>query len=171
MVARMPKLLTVISVVGTAAMLWVGGHIILVGVDELGWHWPYELVHHWEEDVEHAVTGIGSAVAWLVNTAASLVVGVVWGAIVVTVLHVLPFGPGHGKAQGEKSDEAGGPPVTDHGSCPVSEMCAKAVVQVRAWQGAVATPYLLVQRVTATPPGACLGRGVGLRILLTGHKG
>jgi predicted DNA repair protein MutK len=108
MVRAMPHLLNVISVVGTAAMLWVGGHIILVGVDDLGWHWPYELVHHWEEDVEHAVTGIGSAVAWLVNTAASLVVGVVWGAIVVTVLHVLPFGPGHDKAQDEKSDEAGG---------------------------------------------------------------
>ena len=79
MVRAMPGLLTVISVVGTAAMLWVGGHIILVGVDDLGWHWPYDLVHHWEEDVEHAVGGIGAAVAWLVNTVASLVIGVVWG--------------------------------------------------------------------------------------------
>ena len=59
MVRAMPGLLNVISVVGTAAMLWVGGHIILVGVDDLGWHWPYDLVHHWEEDVEHAVGGIG----------------------------------------------------------------------------------------------------------------
>jgi predicted DNA repair protein MutK len=80
-----------ISVVGTAAMLWVGGHIILVGVDDLGWHWPYDLVHHWEEDIEHAVGGIGSAVAWLVNTFASLVIGVVWGFVVVGVMHVLPF--------------------------------------------------------------------------------
>ena len=91
MVRAMPGLLSVISVVGTAAMLWVGGHIILVGVDDLGWHWPYDLVHHWEEDVEHAVGGIGSAVAWLVNTFASLVIGVVWGFVVVGVMHVLPF--------------------------------------------------------------------------------
>jgi hypothetical protein len=91
MVRAMPGLLNVISVVGTAAMLWVGGHIILVGVDDLGWHWPYDLVHHWEEDVEHAVGGIGSAVAWLVNTFASLVIGVVWGFVVVGVMHVLPF--------------------------------------------------------------------------------
>ncbi len=92
MVRAMPLLLNVISVVGTAAMIWVGGHIILLGVDDLGWHWPYDLVHHWEEDVEHALEGIGAAVAWLVNTTASLVIGAVWGAVVVAVLHVLPFG-------------------------------------------------------------------------------
>jgi hypothetical protein len=91
MVRAMPGLLSVISVVGTAAMLWVGGHIILVGVDDLGWHWPYDLVHHWEEDIEHALGGIGSAVAWLANTFASLVIGVVWGFVVVGVMHVLPF--------------------------------------------------------------------------------
>jgi uncharacterized protein len=91
MVRAMPGLLNVISVVGTAAMLWVGGHIILVGVDDLGWHWPYDLVHHWEEDIEHALGGIGAAVAWLANTFASLVIGVVWGFVVVGVMHVLPF--------------------------------------------------------------------------------
>ena len=49
MVAGMPKLLTVISVVGVAAMLWVGGHIVLNGLDELGLTAPYEFVHHLEE--------------------------------------------------------------------------------------------------------------------------
>jgi predicted DNA repair protein MutK len=93
LVRAMPRLLAVISVVGTAAMLWVGGHIILVGLDDLGWHWLYELVHHWEEDVHHAIEGfVGSALAWLVNTAASLALGALWGAVVVAVMHVLPFG-------------------------------------------------------------------------------
>ena len=91
LVKAMPVVLTVLTVVGTAAMLWVGGHIILVGVDDLGWHWPYDVVHHWEEDIEHALGGIGSAVAWLANTFASLVIGVVWGFVVVGVMHVLPF--------------------------------------------------------------------------------
>ena len=31
-------------------MLWVGGHILLVGTDELGWHWPYSVVHDLEEN-------------------------------------------------------------------------------------------------------------------------
>ena len=51
LVAGMPKLLAWLSVIGTAAMLWVGGHIILVGFDELGWEWPYQLVH----DLAHTV--------------------------------------------------------------------------------------------------------------------
>jgi predicted DNA repair protein MutK len=90
MVAAMPRLLTVISVVGTAAMLWVGGHILLVGVDDLGWHAPYDAVHHLEEAVHDAVSAAGGALGWLVNTVASAIVGLVAGAVVVTVAHLLP---------------------------------------------------------------------------------
>ncbi|RYU12840.1 DUF808 domain-containing protein [Nocardioides iriomotensis] len=95
LVHAMPRLLAVISVVGTAAMLWVGGHILLVGVDDLGWHAPYDLVHHAEEAVHHAVEGVGAVLAWLVNTGASAVVGLAVGAVVVAVMHVLPFGKKH----------------------------------------------------------------------------
>lgn len=38
LVAAMPKVLTTIAVIGTFAMLWVGGHILLAGSAELGWH-------------------------------------------------------------------------------------------------------------------------------------
>ncbi len=96
LVAGMPKLLAIISVVGTVAMLWVGGHILLVGVDELGWHAPYELVHHTEEAIAHAIPGVGGVLAWLFNTLCSAIVGVLVGAVVVAVMHVLPFGPGKG---------------------------------------------------------------------------
>ena len=85
LVAGMPKLLAVLSVVGTAAMLWVGGHILLVGAHELGWHTPYDLVHdveHWVEDVPV----IGGALAWTVNTLISAIVGFVVGSIVVTIV-------------------------------------------------------------------------------------
>jgi uncharacterized protein len=91
LVHGMPMILTVVSVVGTAAMLWVGGHILLVGVDDLGWHAPYDLVHHAEEAVHEAVTAAGDALPWLVNTAASAVVGLVVGLVVVAVMHLLPF--------------------------------------------------------------------------------
>ena len=92
MVSGMPKVLSVISVVGTAAMLWVGGHIELIGLDELGWHAPYDAVHHVEEIVHDAVASIGGVLAWLVNTAASAVVGLIIGSVIVAVAHVLPFG-------------------------------------------------------------------------------
>jgi predicted DNA repair protein MutK len=95
LVRAMPGLLTVIGVVGTAAMLWVGGHILLVGVDDLGWHALYDLVHHAEEAVHDAAGAAGGTLGWLVNTAASALIGLVVGAVVVAVVSLLPFGRGH----------------------------------------------------------------------------
>jgi len=95
LVTAMPKVLATLSAVGTVAMLWVGGHILLQGTYDLGWHPPYELVHHGEEYVSHAVEAVGGLLAWLVNTAASAVIGLVVGALVVgvvAIVHMLPFG-------------------------------------------------------------------------------
>jgi predicted DNA repair protein MutK len=89
LVRGMPKLLALLSTVGMAAMLWVGGHILLVGADELGWHAPYALVHAAEEAV-HAVPAVGGVLAWLTNTLASAVIGLAVGALVVAVLHLVP---------------------------------------------------------------------------------
>ena len=90
MVKGMPKLLALLSTVGIVAMLWVGGHILLVGTHDLGWDALYDWVHHLEEDVHHAVEALGGALAWGVNTAISAVIGLVVGAVVVAVLHLLP---------------------------------------------------------------------------------
>ncbi|KKW64009.1 DUF808 domain-containing protein [Mycolicibacterium elephantis] len=92
LVIGMPKLLTALSVIGTVAMLWVGGHILLVGSDEVGWHAPNGLVHHAEDFVHHAVQGVGAVLGWLVNTGVSAVIGLVVGTVVVGIMHVLPFG-------------------------------------------------------------------------------
>jgi len=92
LVGLMPRLLAVLSTVGIAAMIWVGGHILLVGSDEVGWHPPYDLVHDLEHEAQHALEDIGSLVGWLVNTGCSLLIGLVVGAIVVAILQVLPFG-------------------------------------------------------------------------------
>ena len=81
LVRAMPVVLSVLSKVGIAAMIWVGGHIILVGLDELGVHFLYDAVHHLEEDVHGGVPG------WLVNTAASAVLGLLVGALVLAVAH------------------------------------------------------------------------------------
>jgi hypothetical protein len=95
LVAAMPKVLSMLSAVGTVAMLWVGGHILLVGTNTLGWHPPYGFVHHLEETVHHAVPSVGAVLAWLVNTGISAVVGLVVGSIVLGIAHVLPFGKKH----------------------------------------------------------------------------
>jgi predicted DNA repair protein MutK len=89
LVKGMPKLLQLLSTVGIVAMLWVGGHILLVGLDELGWHWLYAQVHHLEDAVG-GVAGLGGLLAWLVNTIASAILGLVVGAIIVAVMHFIP---------------------------------------------------------------------------------
>ena len=85
LVAAMPILLAWLSRVGTAAMLWVGGHILLVGSDELGWHWPYDVVHDLEELV-HDTGSLSGVLEWLVNTGASAIIGFAVGAVVATVV-------------------------------------------------------------------------------------
>ena len=86
LVKAMPRLLAVLTVVGTAAMLWVGGHILLGGSDELGLHALYSVVHHLEEAAHEATGALGGLVGWLVNTLGSALLGLVVGAVVVTVV-------------------------------------------------------------------------------------
>jgi len=107
LVSAMPVLLKWLSIVGTAAMLWVGGHILIVGAHELGWDWPYDIVHGAEEAV-HGVAGIGGLLGWLVNTALSAVVGIIVGGIVVAIVSQLPFlhGDDHGDDHGHTGDHA-----------------------------------------------------------------
>jgi hypothetical protein len=89
LVTGMPKLLAWLSVIGTAAMLWVGGHILLAGLDEVGWGWPYHLVHQLEHLV-HGVPGVGGVLGWVVNTLASALIGLAVGTVLVLLIERLP---------------------------------------------------------------------------------
>lgn len=81
LVQAMPKLLAGLSVVGTLAMLWVGGHIILVGTDELGFTAIYDFVH----SLEAPAAEVAGILGWLVNTFFSLILGAIWGGIVAAI--------------------------------------------------------------------------------------
>ena len=85
LVSGMPVLLEWLTIVGTAAMLWVGGHILIIGTHELGWDGLYDVVHDLEESVAD-VGGIGGLLSWLVNTGLSAIVGIIVGGIVVAVV-------------------------------------------------------------------------------------
>ncbi|MCF6391081.1 DUF808 domain-containing protein [Mycobacterium sp. MBM] len=92
LVAAMPKVLSALSIIGTVAMLWVGGHILLAQSYEAGLRPPYDLVHDAEHWVSHAVGVAEGGIAWVVNTGISAVTGLVIGALVAAIVHVLPFG-------------------------------------------------------------------------------
>ena len=74
----MPHVFSVIGVVGTVAMLWVGGHLVIANLAEVG----VPVFHHVLEAAEHAVSGAGGFVTWLVETLLSGVFGVILGAVI-----------------------------------------------------------------------------------------
>jgi predicted DNA repair protein MutK len=80
-VLAMPTVFRVISIVGTVAMLWVGGHLVIANLAETFWHGPYDLLHV----VEHGVEATGPVVTWIVDTAISAVFGLLLGLVVVAV--------------------------------------------------------------------------------------
>ncbi len=104
-VRSMPAVFRVISIVGTVAMLWVGGHLVLANLGEVGWHPPVELLHA----VEHALDPAGPVVVWLGDTLVSAIAGVVVGLVIVGVALVigkafgknLSFSEGHRAPRGE----------------------------------------------------------------------
>lgn len=86
----MPKLLTALSVVGTLAMLWVGGHILVDGAKKLGFTLPYDAIHALEHTVHTATGALGGVLGWLTNSTLSGVLGLGLGAIVAFGIHKVP---------------------------------------------------------------------------------
>jgi len=78
----MPHIFNVIGVVGTVAMLWVGGHLVIENLSAVG----VPVFHHILEVAEHAVSAAGGFVTWLVETLLSGVFGVVLGAVIAWIV-------------------------------------------------------------------------------------
>jgi predicted DNA repair protein MutK len=85
-VRSMPALLRTLSVVGTAAMIWVGGGIILHGVEHYGPPAIHQIVHAAKETVAHAVPAAAGILEWVAEAAISGVVGLVVGAASIPVV-------------------------------------------------------------------------------------
>ena len=78
----MPHVFNVIGVVGTIAMLWVGGHLIIENLAQVG----VPVFHHILQSAEHAVSAVGGFVEWLVETVLSGVFGIVLGSLVAWLI-------------------------------------------------------------------------------------
>jgi predicted DNA repair protein MutK len=86
LVKGMPYFLKTLSIVGTAAMIWVGGGILVHGVAGFGWHMPEHLIHDLVLMVEH----LGGAASFLATAVGAGIVGLVLGlALILVVEHVV----------------------------------------------------------------------------------
>jgi len=100
LVLAMPWLMKALSVIGIAAMTWVGGHIIVAGLNDLGVHEPYHIFHVVAEGAGHAVPAAEGFVTWLVTTFQDFLFGLLLGAVIVAIHHLFAHrGGGHGRAE------------------------------------------------------------------------
>jgi len=90
LVKAMPILMSILSVVGTAAMLWVGGGLIVHGLHEFHWDLIPGTIEHIAQGAAQAVPAIGPVIDWVVNAIGAGIVGLVIGGIIVGALHLLP---------------------------------------------------------------------------------
>jgi predicted DNA repair protein MutK len=84
-VNAMPKLLKLLSIVGTAAMLWVGGSIVIHGLEELGIAEPGHTIHEIAHAAGVAVPAAEGAVSWTVKAVIDGIFGLILGLILIPV--------------------------------------------------------------------------------------
>ena len=85
----MPAFLTALSVVGTAAMIWVGGSIIVHGLEEYGWTAIAHAIEESAAAAADALPSVAAAVEWLVETAGFGLVGLVLGAVLIPLVRFI----------------------------------------------------------------------------------
>ena len=106
-VKGMPGFLKALTTVGTAAMLWVGGSILVHGADGLGWSAPYDIIHAIAAAVGHTVEVARGFVEWAVTALFDGLIGLAAGLALIPVVDrvILPFARLVGLA--DRKDAAG----------------------------------------------------------------
>ena len=100
LVKGMPVVLDIIGVIGPAAMLWVGGHIVVKGLHEFGMDQPHEFIASVTENISNG------ALAWLADTGMSMVCGLVLGTVVATIVMAVKASFGKTSATSAQPAEA-----------------------------------------------------------------
>ncbi|MCV2878242.1 DUF808 domain-containing protein [Sedimentimonas flavescens] len=86
-VSFMPLFMKALMVVGTAAMIWVGGSIVLHGLAETLWHAPYDWIHHQAEAVAHAVPqSLSGFMGWATTAFLDGIFGLAFGLLLIPLV-------------------------------------------------------------------------------------
>ncbi|MDY0191349.1 MAG: DUF808 domain-containing protein [Desulfuromonas sp.] len=85
-VHSMPRVLALLMIIGTAAMLWVGGSIVIHGCEEMGYGWLGHHIHDWSAAVGHVVPQqISDLTQWSVKATLDGVFGLSLGLALLLV--------------------------------------------------------------------------------------
>lgn len=85
LVVGMPYFLSGLAILGTAAMLWVGGGILLHGLEHFGVTAPAHLVHDAAKWMATAVPSVAATAEWLTTATLSGLIGLVAGGLTIPV--------------------------------------------------------------------------------------
>lgn len=84
-VKGMPGFLVGLTTVGTAAMLWVGGSIVIHGMEGLGINWLGHIIHDWAAAAGHALTFATATIEWLAKATLDGLFGLALGLLLIPV--------------------------------------------------------------------------------------
>jgi predicted DNA repair protein MutK len=86
LVRGMPYFLRMLGIIGTAAMIWIGGGILLHGIEGYGWSWPSHQLHDAGAAAQQSIPAIGPFLAWLVQAAGAGLIGLIVGSLAIPVM-------------------------------------------------------------------------------------
>lgn len=86
MVAIMPGFLKALLIIGTAAMIWVGGSIVVHGLKDLGWPVAYDWIHHQAVAAAEAAGTAQGFVEWAVTAFFDGLIGLTYGLALIPVV-------------------------------------------------------------------------------------
>ncbi len=89
LVLFMPYLMTTLSAVGTAAMIWVGGGILAHGLEHFGMGAVQHMIETLARDAAAKAPVATEAVHWLVSAAAAGALGLAVGGVLIVFAHFI----------------------------------------------------------------------------------
>src|SRR3989344_3340494 len=89
LVKAMPIVMSALGIIGTAAMVWVGGQIIIHGLAVFGVAGPEHLIHDIAVAAGEAVPAVGGLVEWLVGAIGAGIVGLVIGGVIAAIYNAV----------------------------------------------------------------------------------
>ncbi|MDP3405291.1 MAG: DUF808 domain-containing protein [Brevundimonas sp.] len=102
LVKGMPIVMSAIATIGMAAMLWVGGGILVHGAHTFGFDWPEDTIHHAAVAVASLLPVGGPVAEWLITALGAAIVGILVGGVLALIVHQIgrlrrkPAAPGTG---------------------------------------------------------------------------
>ena len=89
LVRAMPIVMHWLSIIGTAAMIWIGGGILVHGLGKVGFDMPERIIHHLAEAVGNTLPFAGGVGAWAITALGSGIIGLIVGGVIVAIIHLV----------------------------------------------------------------------------------